>query len=212
MLYKKHKYGWTKEIFEEYNKSRAITIENLINKYGEDVGLIKWKSYCDKQKYSTSIQYFIKKYGVDNGTEIYNNFCKKRLFGAGYSNISKNLFDNLKNKINKSYKIYYADNEWFFSKKENGYYLIDFYIKELNIGIEFNGDIWHANPNKYKASDKPIHFQNDYTAEYIWNKDKIKNDFLKTKLNKLIIIWESDLYRDGIDKTIEKILMDINDK
>jgi hypothetical protein len=49
------------------------------------------------------------------------------------------------------------------------------------------------------------------TSQEIWNKDKVKNDFLRTKLKKLIIIWESDLYKDGIDKTVEKILKEINE-
>jgi hypothetical protein len=76
--------------------------------------------------------------------------------------------------------------------------------------VEFNGDIWHANPSKYNPNDKPFPFQKDYTAQYIWDKDKVKNDFLKTKLKKLIIIWESDLYKDGINTTVDKILKEIN--
>lgn len=207
--YKRNKYGWSREKFNEFNKSRSITLENLIKKHGEEDGLSKWKDYCDRQKYSTSIEYFIRKYGIEKGTEKYSNFCKKRLFGAGYSEISKKLFDSLRGKIGNKYTFYYAENEWYFSDKKFGYYLLDFYIKELNIGIEFNGDIWHANPNKYKPTDKPFPFKKNYTSEDIWNKDKIKNDFLKTKLNKLIIIWESDLYKDGINLTIEKIIKEI---
>jgi len=208
--YKRDKYGWSKEKFDEYNKSRSVTLENLISRYGEEDGLVKWKEYCDQQKYTTSLDYFISKYGIENGTDKYNNFCKKRLFGVGYSEVSKKLFDNLKQKIDIGYTTYYANNEWYFTNKgSNGFYLLDFYIKELNIGIEFNGDIWHANPNKYKPEDKPFPFQRDLTAEYIWNKDKVKNDFLRTKLNKLIIIWESDLYKDGIDITVEKIIKEI---
>jgi hypothetical protein len=208
--YKKNKYGWTREKFDEYNKSRSVTLENLINRHGEDVGLQIWKGYCDKQKYTTSIEYFISKYGLDKGTDKYDSFCKKRLFGAGYSEVSKKLFEVLKIRLNSSYTTYFADNEWFFYDKERkSYYLIDFFIKELNIGIEFQGDIWHANPNKYKSTDRPFPFQSDYTAEFIWNKDKIKNDFLITKLKKLIIIWESDLYKDGIDLTCDKIIKEI---
>jgi hypothetical protein len=86
---------------------------------------------------------------------------------------------------------------------------LDFFIRDLNIGIEFNGDIWHANPIKFEANDKPFPFQKNLTSEDIWSKDKIKNDFLRTKLNKLIIIWESDLHKDGIDKTVDKIIKEI---
>jgi hypothetical protein len=207
--YKKEKYGWTKEEFNEYNKSRSVTIENLIKRHGEDRGLEIWKEYCDKQKYSTSIEYFINKYGNEVGREIYENFCKKRLFGAGYSMVSKRLFDNLSENFDKL-TLYYGENEWYSYDRENKrYYLIDFFIKEKNIGIEFNGDIWHANPIKYKPNDKPFPFQRNLTAQDIWKKDKVKNDFLKTKLTKLIIIWESDLYKDGIDLTVEKILKEI---
>ena len=210
--YKKEKYGWDEKDFKDYNKSRSVTLENLINRHGEEEGLNIWKKYCDRQKYTTSLEYFIEKHGKEKGTEIYENFCKKRLFGAGYSEVSKNLFDILKEKIGTNYITYYAENEWYFNNTENkGYYLLDFYIKDINIGIEFNGDIWHANPIKYKSTDKPFPFQKDYTAEEIWQKDKIKIDFLRTKLNKLIIIWESDLHKDGIDKTIDKILKKINE-
>lgn len=207
--YKSEKYGWTKKEFDEYNKSRSVTLENLIKRHGEETGLNIWKEYCDRQKYSTSIEYFINKHGEERGREIYENFCKKRMSGAGYSIISKKLFDTLSDIIKES-DVYYGDKEWYLYDNENKkYYLIDFFIKSLNIGIEFNGDIWHANPLKYKSFDKPFPFQKDLTAEEIWNKDKVKNDFLKTKLNKLIIIWESDLYKDGIDNTISKIIKEI---
>jgi hypothetical protein len=207
--YKKEKYGWTKQQFDDYNKSRRVTLENLVIRHGEYDGLKIWKDYCDRQKYTTSVEYFIDKYGFEAGTEKYNNFCKKRINGVGYSDVSKKLFTIIaENFINN--EIFYAENEWYFyDKKNKKYYLVDFYIKELNIGIEFNGDMWHANPEKYSKFDKPFPFQRDMTAEEIWNKDKIKNDFLRTKLKKLIIIWESDLYRDGINNTVAKITKEI---
>ena len=36
--FKKQKYGWTEEQFNEYNKSRAVTLENCIKKHGEEKG------------------------------------------------------------------------------------------------------------------------------------------------------------------------------
>jgi hypothetical protein len=112
--------------------------------------------------------------------------------------------------LKKNYRIYYKDNEWYSYDKDNKkYYLIDFYIRELNIGIEFNGDIWHANPKKYKPEDTPFPLESGLNAKDIWEKDRIKNDFLRTKLNKLIIIWENDLKIDGIDKTVDKIIKEI---
>lgn len=210
--YKQEKYGWSREQFDEYNSSRAVTIENLVKKHGEVEGMKVWQEYCDRQKYTASLEYFISEYGEDNGTKKYDNFCQKRLDGCGYSLISKKLFDELSKQL-QNYTLLYAENEFFIKDEVNKkYYLLDFYIKELNIGIEFNGDRWHANPNKYKAGDKPISFKDDQTAQDIWEKDERKNNFLKTKLNKLIIIWESELYKNGIDAMVEFLIKEINGK
>lgn len=207
--YKKEKHGWSEEKFNEYNKSRSVTLKNLINKHGEEKGLKMWISYCERQKYTTTIEYFVEKYGKVDGEEKYNNFCKNRLLGCAYSKLSKNLFDELLKKINENYETYYGDKEWFlYDNLNKKYYLIDFFIKDLNIGIEFNGDIWHANPDIFSDNFK-FPFDNKINASDIWKKDKIKNDFLKTKLDKLIIIWESDLKKDGIENTINKILKEL---
>jgi hypothetical protein len=208
--YKRDKYGWTKNDFDNYNKSRSVTIENLINRHGEEIGLEIWNKYCDQQKYTTSINYFIEKYGKVQGEYKYNDFSKKRLFNKGYSKMSFYLFEYLSNRIDKNYKIYYGENEWYsYDNINKKYYLLDFYIKDLNIGIEFNGDIWHANPDIYESNDITFPFDTNLKVSDIWEKDKIKNDFLKTKLNKLIIIWEKDFKKDGLENTINKILKEI---
>jgi len=112
--------------------------------------------------------------------------------------------------LNKKYTYFYAEKErWFYSNSSNKYYFLDFYIKELNIGIEFNGDYYHANPLKYKGDYNNFFFDKNITAENIWEKDKIKKDFLDTKLNKLITIWESEFNEFGLEKTIDKIIKEI---
>ena len=207
--YKKEKHGWSEEKFNEYNRSRSVTLKNLINRHGEEEGLKLWINYCDRQKYTTTLEYFIKKYGKLEGEEKYNNFCKKRLLGCAYSKISNKLFDELVKYINKDYETYYGDKEWFLYDNINKkYYLIDFFIRDLNIGIEFNGDVWHANPDVF-SDDFKFPFDDTIKASDIWKKDKIKNDFLKTKLNKLIIIWENDLKKEGMENTINKILKEL---
>ena len=44
--YKKEKFGWSPEDFKEFNKSRAVTKENLIKKHGEEKGLEIFNNYC----------------------------------------------------------------------------------------------------------------------------------------------------------------------
>lgn len=210
--FKRDKWGWTREQFDEYNKSRSVTLDNLVKRHGFEKGEKIWNEYCERQKFTTSLEYFKQKYGEEKGSEKYNNFSKARLFASGtYSLISQQIFDSVSKKLNNM-TIYYGDNEYFFYDKENSrYYLIDFYIKELKFGIEFQGDLWHANPQRYTEDDIPIKFdKNMMTAKQIWERDRVKQQFLKTKLSKLIIIWESDLVKRGLDSIINEILKEIN--
>lgn len=76
--YFKEKFNMSEEEFNKYNKSRAITKESMINKYGEDEGNKRWKEYCKKQSYTNSEKYFIEKYGEEDGKRKYLeiNFLK----------------------------------------------------------------------------------------------------------------------------------------
>ena len=79
------------------------------------------------------------------------------------------------------------------SKKEYGKYLkngvyvfYDFVIPELKICIEYNGDYWYCNPNKYDASY--YHKQRKMLAKDIWEYDKIKKDVM-LKEGMIIILY-----------------------
>jgi hypothetical protein len=47
----------------EYQSRRAITLENMIRKYGDVEGEIRWEQYKDKQAYTNSYEYKKEKYG-----------------------------------------------------------------------------------------------------------------------------------------------------
>ena len=109
--YKHEKHGMTYEEYDEYNKSRAVTLDNMIKRYGVQDGLFHWNQYVERQRYTCTLEYFIEKYGDTIGTEKYNDFVEKRntsnrLFGP--SAISLEMFD----KLIKNYKnnIVYYDN------------------------------------------------------------------------------------------------------
>lgn len=56
------------------HKKSALTKENFIGKYGEDVGLKKWEEYKKKQAYSNTFEYKQKKYGWNKEKfKEYNN-------------------------------------------------------------------------------------------------------------------------------------------
>lgn len=210
--YKKEKYGWDEEKFKEYNLSRSVTIENMVKKHGEKEGLKLWDNYTDRQKYTCSKEYFIKEYGEKFGLDKFENFSKMRSFNCGYSKISILFFDELIKKLySKNYTIFYQDNEYFFNIDGN-FYLVDFFIKELNLVIEFNGDAWHANPKIYKEEDIPIKFNEKFEslkAKVIWERDTKKLENLKTKVRDVIIVWEKDLTEKGIDKLTEELVKKI---
>jgi organic radical activating enzyme len=87
---------------------------------------------------------------------------------------------------------------------------LDYYIENLKLTIEFNGDLWHGNPEIYKNTDRPNPFHENLTTSEIWEKDRKRKDYLKTKYDiDTIIIWEKDYKKDGMDITIKKLLEEI---
>ena len=69
----------------------------------------------------------------------------------------------------------------------------DYYIKGTIILIEVNGDFWHANPRKYKATDI-IPFPNkEVIAESLWKKDEKKLNIALKSGYKVLPLWEMDI-------------------
>lgn len=79
------------------------------------------------------------------------------------------------------------------NKISKKYYKVDFYDPELNIIIEFLGDYWHANPEKY-TSDSILNFGFvKLIAEDIWVKDeKRRNEIIEQTGCIYVEIWEND--------------------
>lgn len=218
--YKKEKYGMTFEEFDSYNKSRACTLKNLIKKHGEEEGIKIWNDYIFKQAYTTTREYFIEKYGENEGIEKWTTFNNSRLTRRSFSKESQVLFDELiKNDLFKNHKIYYATNNYEYevlSPKTNKLYYLDFFDKDLNICIEFNGMKYHPHPDLYREDDifkTPFEKEGKIVKE-IWEKEKYRNDYLKSIGIDTIIVWECDYKKNKssicniIIKEIEKILYD----
>lgn len=228
--YKHKKYGWTKEQYDEYNKSRSVTLEHLIERHGKDVGIKMWKDYCDRQSYTSSNEYLIKKfgedtakniillksrdiegyikiYGEDRGREMYEHYIETTKDRKRYSKFSKLFFDDLVSELNNfGFKLsyYYADNEHWRWSDDKKLYFFDFYIPELKFVIELNGDYWHCNPNNY-ASDY-VHELRNMTANEIWEYDKHRNSVISEDMGyNLEVIWESDIRRNKKNVVINLI-------
>ena len=149
--YKHEKHGMTLEEYDEYNKSRAVTLDNMIKRYGVNEGLIHWNQYVERERYTCTLPYYIEKYGEEIGKEKYDILINKRnpanrLFGP--SAISLEMFNKLIKKF-KNNIIYYDDNEFKVKTLKYNLYYVDYYDETLNIVIEFYGNYFHLNPEKY---------------------------------------------------------------
>lgn len=213
--YKHEKHGMTLEEYDEYNKSRAVTLDNMIKRYGIQKGLFNWNQYVERQRYTCTLEYFIEKYGDTIGTEKYNDFVEKRntsnrLFGP--SAISLEMFDilikNYKNNI-----VYYDENEYSVHTNKHCLYHVDYYDKTLNIIIEFYGDFFHLNPKIYDADFIQFkHHEKAILAKNRWEHDKQRIEDIQQTLNcKVIIVWEST-YKNDKKGTINSLIQMINNK
>jgi len=212
--YKRDNHGWTIDKFNKFNKTRAVTLNNLISKYGDRLGYNKWNEYLKKQSYTCSYEYFIKQYGEELGNEKWYSFINSKFFkNVNYSKSSQELFNTIDIIFNKQYKTYYALKNSEFNKLLNGNILfLDYFIKELNIAIEYNGDKFHANPKIYCPDSTPNPFNNIKASE-IWNKDKQRYISLHKEYGiKTLVIWSSDIININKIKRIIYKLAKSNDK
>ena len=231
--YKQKKLGWTKEQFDEFNKSRAITLENMVAKYGAEEGKRKYDEYVEKQMITKSWDYmvqvhgeekarqinyqkamieenFIRKYGEEEGKKMWKKFCDK--FSVGYSEVSQELFRKIDALIGDKHETYFAtkncEKEMFL--EDGRCVFLDYFIKDLNIAIEFNGTLFHADPRVYKADDviNPFRLKNEVTAQQIWDKDNARYESLKKLGIKTIVVWQKDY--DSPDFNVTEFLKSHN--
>ena len=101
------------------------------------------------------------------------------------SNLNKRIFKILSDnniKFKKEFKINSNDG--------NRYYDILF---DNKIILEINGDYFHANPAKYKSTDKFVFHNTTVTAEEIWSNDAFKKQLAENNNYSMRYIWESDI-------------------
>jgi G:T-mismatch repair DNA endonuclease (very short patch repair protein) len=90
----------------------------------------------------------------------------------------------------------------------NKTFYADIFIPQKNIIVEYNGDYWHCNPEKYESSYFHPHYKK--TAREVWAKDNNRQKLLENNGYKIIIIWEND-YKNNKEKILNKIIEKLND-
>jgi len=152
--------GYTIEESKTLLKKRQQTfsLNKCIEKYGEIEGKHKW---------------------LERQLKWENSLIKSKKLKNGYSGISQDLFDNiLKDYINEH--IFYATlNHEYILCNYFKYYKYDFVdIKNKKI-IEYNGDLYHANPKIFNENDNPHPFKKELKSKDIWDLDNRKISLAK---------------------------------
>lgn len=120
-------------------------------------------------------------------------------YSGTVSPISQTFFWKLYNKLPPKLKeqCYFHELNKEFS---TSYCSFDFKLR--NCVIEFNGDLWHANPNKYSSDDLVISFTSKKLfAKDIWEREEKRNNKIKDDGYSAHVVWENDVRKD-IDKQI----------
>lgn len=168
----------------------------LINKYGEDEGLKRWDSR--NKKCNLDLNGFIIRHGTIEGEKKYTKFINEKAKYNKQSNIALKLFNNIIfqydeinedevfvfSSINGEFRIELDDTEKQLLPVNNIY--LDFAFN--NKVIEFYGDYWHKNPNKYDPSI-PKHKE-------IIDYDIKRENIIKNRNYDLLIIWEGDYVKE----------------
>lgn len=94
---------------------------------------------------------------------------------------------------------------------KNKKYSFDFTIiyNKIIFVIEFNGDIFHANPMFYSENDHPNPFCPELTAKEIWERDRGREDYILSLDGMLVSIWEYD-YHNHKQEVLDLLQMYIN--
>ena len=230
--YKQIKYGISKFQFDEYNKSRAITIDNLIKKHGNDEGTRKYISYCERQAFTNSEEYlgkekykevnrkkshtlqtYVERYGELEGRSKLIEFYGKLSPNRSYSKISQECFDEVVLMLTEeeNEKTYYATkNKEYCLIFNNKVLLYDFVCIKLKLCIEYHGDHYHGNPLTYRPDDYlKGRGCTKIKAKDKWETDKLKMEFLKSQRGcDTIVIWDSD-WRQNRKTILENLKLQI---
>lgn len=176
------------------------------------------KEIISKNQNTFSLEKCIEKHGEERGLQIFTerqNKWQESLLNngnmkLGYSKISQELFYSILETYDLGYrdKIKFAthNGEFKIDNPNGGVYLYDFIDVVGKKIIEYNGDMYHANPKKYKKTDTPHPYRKTKTSLDIWESDKKKLDTVKNNGYEVLIIWDSEFRWGNKEKVVKKCL------
>lgn len=169
-------------------KKNSKTLERFKEIYGVNKGKKRFDDYRETLRLVNSLEGYKKRYGKIEGLAKWRQLTRKKIKNSPkkYSKISQNLFYELLNHIDNKDEVYFYEHN---GEKTVLTYRVDFCINKKI--IEFNGDIWHGNPNIFQEWETPNPL-NDKTSKEIWKNDKKRIDEIKKEGFDVKVIWEKD--------------------
>ena len=135
--------------YEKWKEETSQTKENMIKRYGEEEGKKKWNIFIEKRKYISSGQYYIDKYGEERGKEVLREI--RRHYSITKENMIKKYGKEEGEKRYEKWKKGISNNTSFYSKQS-----IEFLepIYEFIIQNNFTNEDIYWKENEYKIYDK----------------------------------------------------------
>ena len=198
------------------SKVKSYSLQEKINKEIEEFNE-KTSSYNITKENIKSFSDFLNFYDLIekntiNGEVLPREYESTLIFKGFNIHILKKDKTKVRSKITKPEKIFFdfllfnnlEQHKDFFYQYRVFNYKVDFYFPKINLGIEIDGDYWHANPAKYKETDKMHYPHGDIPAKEVWEKNQIREEKIKEKID-LIRFWESEV----LTKLFEEKTMEI---
>lgn len=191
-----------------------LTLNKQQQIYGEEEGLKRHKKIRDLFKYNSSLEGYVSRFGKDLGHQKFyakinkmQSAIKRNICGCSSS--SQKLFNELFEYLKCSYT------EIFFKTLNKEYcvkqYFLDFYVKDVNKSIEYNGDSFHANPTIYGPEDYPHPYIKNLKAKDIWLYDNKRLEEIQETGIITLTVWEKD-FRTNPTQIIKSCVDFINGK
>ena len=165
-------YYWRFKSDDELFAIRAKIRKSL--KEGYASGRIKHISKTHPEKFKEIHTKMLSGYfdALNNGT------IKRQSYTSSYEKRIANILEEL-------------DISFIQQKSCNKKYRYDFFLKDFNLYIEFNGDYWHANPNQF--NENYYHPHKKILAREIWEYDNAKRVNVINSGYIFLTIWECDV-------------------
>lgn len=151
-------------IAKVHERQQTFSLQTCVEKYGEEEGRRIWKERQDKWQETLNKK---------SPEEIERINRAKMGNGKGYSISSQRFFWKLYDAIKENYKdIRFAtldpetkqeslvNREWFVCGGRGKNYFLDFYVRDTNKVIEYDGDYWH-NPNRWGNKTRDLRRQEE---------------------------------------------------